>query len=282
MRSLQLPDGEPGELRQLLVGELESGDETAEPREFDFWKTPGSTADTNGLVSVTVLSVSRRTALGLAEGLRKVGLNCHVLDSQPCALARAVRMADPKTHAPVAALDWGFSTPTLTLVVDGRPVFARTLRDCGLRIILEAVAERLNLTPQDAHQLLTTYGFGLSTAENQPSPVPQTLTQLASAPARELFREIDKTLSFLRQQYKELVPERIWLFGGGALIPNAAAWIAQTCGIETKAWRLPDVAASFQLASQKESGRQAGSLSPRDIHAVLGPAIALSALGVDA
>jgi Tfp pilus assembly PilM family ATPase len=312
MRSLQLPDGEPRELRQLVVGELESGDDTAEPREFDFWKTPGASGDTNGLVSVTVLSVARRTALGLAESLRKLGLNCLVLDSQPCALARAVRLADAKTHSSVAALDWGFSTPTLTLVVDGQPVFARTLRDCGLRIVLEAVAQRLNLSPQDAHQLLTTYGFGLATAEASPSQVQQTLTQLAAAPARELFREIDKTLSFLRQQYKELVPTRIWLFGGGALIPNAAAWIAQTCGIETNAWRLPparsrtgtparreqtdgreqddgqecpsyNTGARCDESSSQDAGSGNKSARPPDlIHAVLGPAIALSALGVDA
>ncbi len=170
----------------------------------------------------------------------------------------------------MAAIDWGFTSALFTLVVDGRPVFARTLRDCGMRHLMNALSERLGLSHNECWQLLTSYGFSANASGGASSgEIGQVLTQLADAPFRQLLEETEKTLSFLRQDYHELFPQRFWLFGGGATIPNVANLIAAAVGMETAVWQLVP------------SSSDANSVAD-PVQAVLGPAIALSALAGDA
>ena len=169
----------------------------------------------------------------------------------------------------MAAIDWGFTSALFTLVVDGRPVFTRMFRDCGMRHLMDALSERLQLPHNECWQLLTSYGFSANAPDGaSQSDVRRVLTQLADAPFRKLLEETEKTVSFLRQQYQELFPQRLWLFGGGATIRNVANLIAAAVGIETGVWQL--------MPNSSDTN------SPADpVQAVLGPAIALSALAGD-
>ena len=53
-------------------------------------------------------------------------------------LARVLAAPDD-VHVPVAAFDWGRSTATFVVALDGRPAFVRVLRDCGLQTVIGAV-----------------------------------------------------------------------------------------------------------------------------------------------
>ena len=269
--SLELPCASDSDIRQMVKQELESEmDGHREPREFDFWQCPRPANERDEKIQVSVLSVSRQTAFGIAQGLVSAGLQCHVLDGLPFCLARAVKMASPESgRTPMAAIDWGFTSALFTLVVDGRPVFARKFRDCGMHHLMEAISERLQLSQNECRQLLTSYGFSANASDGaSPGDVRQALTRVADAPFRQLLEEIEKTLSFLRQQYHELFPQQLWLFGGGATIRNIANLIAAAVGIETGVWQL--------MPSSSDAN------SPADpVQAVLGPAIALSALAGD-
>ncbi len=268
--SLELPCASDSEIRQMVEQELESGmDGQREPREFDFWQCQRPVNERDEITQVSVLSVSRQAESSIAQGLLSAGLHCHVLDGLPFCLARAVKMASPEgDRTPMAAIDWGFTSALFTLVVDGRPVFARTLRDCGMRHLMDALSERLRLSHNECCQLLTSYGFSAN-ALGGAGDVRQVLTQFADAPFRQLLEETEKTLSFLRHRYHELFPQRLWLFGGGAMIGNVANLIAATVGIETGVWQLVPSSTDTNSATDP-------------VQAVLGPAIALSALAGDA
>ena len=267
--SFEFPPGTDEEISQMIEQELGSSADGNSVREFGFWQMPQMPQTPNGqseLTQASVLSVARRTAAGVASDLLRFGLECHVLDGLPFALARAVAMVpyDCPT-APQAAIDWGYTSPLFTLVVNGRPVFARRFRDQGLRHLMRPVCERLQLSHSECRQLLATYGFSGPSAAAQPGNVSQVLADLASGPFRTFTQEIQKTLSFLRQQHQHLFPERIWLFGGGATIRHAADWITSAVDIETAVWQLPSSPAGIEAHANP-------------IQAVLGPAIALSAL----
>ncbi len=269
LQSFDLPPGTDAELRQMIVQEfVSSGDDVGDAREIAFWKTPQPANERHELSQVTALSLPRRVAAGVGEDLLQSKLHCQVLDGLPFALARAVGMVSrDATNQPQAAVDWSYTSPLFTVVVDGRPVFARTLRDRGLKQLLESMAKRLTLSLQECEQLLIAYGPASSTPDARSGHAGDVLSQFTDQPLQEFAREIQKTLMFLRQQHSGLSPGRIWLFGGGATIRHAAEHIATAVGIETQVWQLS--------SRHSAAGAHLASLQP-----LLGSAMALSALGV--
>ncbi|MFG0335105.1 MAG: hypothetical protein ACF8TS_17240, partial [Maioricimonas sp. JB049] len=191
---------------------------------------------------------------------------CNVIDTLPCALGRAVAMVEPPTPGrTVAALDWGYRTPLFVLIRDGRPVFARTLKKCGGEPIVEQVQTQLNVPASDVHELLLARA---RTPDSQHglTGLSELLAACAVAAQKRLVEELERTLSYLRGQPGELDPQRLWLFGCGALLPGSGEQITRACGLEAAVWHLG--AASRDPAQPGDA-----------MHALLGPAIGLSALG---
>ncbi len=269
LQSFDMPPATDAELRQMIGQEFVSaGTEGGDAREFAFWRPPQPANErTEATSPVTVLSVPRHVAGGVGEDLLRAKLHCRVLDGQPFALARAVQMAsESDAHRPQAAVDWGYTSPLFTIVVNGRPVFARALRDRGLKQLLEALAKRLGLELEECRQLLIAYGQSHGAAGGETGISRDVLMQLVSQPVMEFAKEIQKTLQYLKQQPAALLPTRLWLFGGGGVLRHGAEQIGAVIGMETRVWQLGP-----------QAPRAAGGVP--SLHALLGPAMALSALG---
>ncbi|QDU40140.1 Competence protein A [Maioricimonas rarisocia] len=266
LRSLELPPGTDTELRQMIGTELNPEEDPQRSCEFDFWEQPGEDGQKETR-QYSVLSLPTRAATGLADTLWNAGLQCNVIDTLPCALARAVTMVErPMSGQTVAALDWGYRTPLFVLIRNGRPVFARTLKNCGGELVVEQVRKQLNVPAGDVHELLLTRA-------RTPGPQPgltglsELLTSCAVAAQKRMSEELERTLGYLRSQPGGLDPQRIWMFGCGALLPGIAEQLTTTCGLEVVAWHLG--------AASRDPLQPAGDA----MHALLGPAIGLSALG---
>lgn len=238
MRSLELPSGSPEELLAMVQDEL-SADDTAESgeRAFDLWHC-GDPSHADDVSRLTVVSLQKDVAARVAADLLRTGLHCQVLDAVPCALARAVRMCDPNNASePAAALDLGYSSAMLAVVVDGRPTFCRAFRGCGLQALMQPLQDKLGVSPAECRQLLRQFGLG-GCKEAAGSAAAQATLQIISAPLENLVGELQRTWSFLNQQYRELVPQRVWLFGGGASIRNLPAHLSGRTGVPTQFWQL--------------------------------------------
>jgi Tfp pilus assembly PilM family ATPase len=269
VRAMNIPEGAEAERRAMIAGEIEAmyAGSTAS-RAFDFWETrPQSAASESSLESVNVVSVAEDEAVEVAASLARSGLLCAVLDGLPMTLARAVQLASvspPET--PVAALDWGGTSATFCIVCDGRPVFTRQLRDCGFSAVPAAIAEAMGLSVDDAGELLATHGLGDPAGCDEVfGDVQEILTDIASEPLGAVIAELDKTLSYPELHRSRLLPETIWLFGGGATIRNVSAVLSDRIGVPVQTWDLP------QAAGEATTG-------PSSPVQLLGPAIALSAL----
>ena len=91
------------------------------------------------------------------------------------------------------------------------------------------------------------------------------MRDLAERSLQRLEPELQRTLRFLKRQAKELVPSRLLLIGGGALLPQVDVRLSDRLQTPTTIWRLP-------------GGRKAeGHSDP--MQAVFASAIALSTLG---
>src|SRR5690606_2831192 len=153
----------------------------------------------------------------------QLGYACQAIDALPCIHARAACLFDPGVGGEtIGVLDWGATTPMLTVVSRGRPIFTRVLRDCGLGGAVNSTAERLGFEVDELHELLMacgpSHGFGpLATARSG-----EILGDLADRCLQRLDPELQRTLRLLRRQAQELVPGRLIVIGGGALLPKVA------------------------------------------------------------
>jgi len=265
LRAIDLPEGSEADRRAMIANELDVLlGENAGRRVFDFWeiRPPGE----SNLENVNVISLPEPEALAVAESLARVGLCCRVLDGLPLAMARAVSLANGADGAaPAAALDWGSASATFSILCGHRPVFTRHLRDCGFAAMPAAVAEALGLSIDDAEQLLATHGVMDPGARQDPlHDVQEAITEVTGGLLNEIVSELNKTLAYPELHRSELVPEKIWLLGGGATVKNVAALLSSRIHVPVQTWDLPYAGL----------GRSEGFVPP----AMLAPAVALSAL----
>lgn len=268
-RAMNLPEGSDAERRAMIANELETvfaGN--AGRRAFDFWDTRRqAAAGESALENVNALSVAEDDVVSVVASLSRSGLFCEVLDGLPLALARAIRIVSaPPPGVPVAALDWGRTSATFCIVCDDVPVFTRNLRDCGYSALPGSVAESLGLPVEDAEQLLATHG--LCDPANPDDPlrdVQEVLTDVTAEPLGKVVSRLGKTLAYPELHRSRLLPERVWLFGGGATVRNLPAIVSARIGLPVEAWSLP----------WGDSPAVTGTLPPIEI---LGTAAALSAL----
>jgi Tfp pilus assembly PilM family ATPase len=267
-RALNIPPGSPKERREMIAQELaESGNSLSENSDFDFWEGyTGPAEAANGEATVNVLSIPNGLATHVAKAVQSAGLNCQILDGGPFVMARSLELVNRRsTHEqPIAILDWGNKTAHFVIISGGQPVFSRVLKDCGVGALVTAVGRGLSLDPEDCHQLLSTCGVPnphLDHAER--TELQEMVIDFAGEMLHQVAVELDKTLSYLGSQRAELLPEELWLIGGGATIQNIDQWISFETGVAATRWR-PEQRSSashFQEGKSVEVLAQAAALS---------------------
>ncbi len=242
LRALRLPEGSEPELRAMVAHEMESQyAEGSGRRAFDFWDSHPPVEGQTQLENVSVLSVLEDEAAAVVRSLEASGLRCEVLDGLPLALARAVALVSPQeTEGPVAVLDWGHSNATFSVLCRRRPVFTRYLRDCGFAALPSAVCEALGLSPADAEQLLSTYGLPREERSGDESwEIREILGDIVAEALEALVGELRRTLSYPELHRSQLIPQRIWLVGGGATLGQLDIFLRRHLGLPFEVWRLP-------------------------------------------
>ena len=263
LNTFELPAGTVEETQQMIAAEL-AGLGEVDP-EFGSFENAGP-AGSSGMSQHTVVSLPTATASVITENLWELGYACQAIDGLPCIHARAACLAERGASAEtIGVLDWGATTPMLTIVSRGRPIFTRVLRDCGFNGPVQATASRIRFEADELHELLMASGqsqeFGpLATARSA-----EILRELGDRCSQRMEPELQRTLRFLKRQGKELVPARLLLIGGGALLPHVDVRLSEVAQMPTAIWRLP--------------GGRKSETQPDLMQAVFASAISLSTLG---
>lgn len=236
-RAFEIPRGDVSEMRDMVREEL-AADLGQEPNDlaYDFWEVASDGGDP-GLMRVLALAIPQQAALALGKNLLRTRLECQAIDGAPCALARAVAMAAPANDEPVAAIDLGYTSASLVVVHAGQPVFFRSLRDVGLQSLTAPLRQGLRLSEDECRQLLLRHGIPI-VGEPATAAAHATLQHLAHG-LDKMTNEVSRTLAFLGQQFRRYSPQRIWLFGGGAMIRNLPQYLQQGTQLPVAVWRLP-------------------------------------------
>lgn len=232
--------------------------------QYDIWDAESDPQSKNPPKS-NVLTVNRDWTDQLCEDVSKSGWWCQTVDGLPLALARAVAMVEQNdAQAPVAALDWGYGHATLCIIVEGRSVYVRCLKECGLHLLIDALSQSLHVTAEETQRLLQGYGIAAS-VDKASLETSELIRDIIAPRLARLEEEIKRTISHLQGQRRTINPEKLYLFGGGATINGLAEYLTRQIAIDVKIWQFG--------ADNVGYSAQAGLPS-----CLLGPAIALSAL----
>lgn len=242
IHALRLPPGKPTERRSMAAHELAEHDQRNNTDfEFDFWDIETAEADDDSeSPNVNVLSLASVWGDQVARDFARLKLNCQVLDGPVHPLARAIQMMPQhNSQLPVAVLDWGFQSVTISLVIGGKPVYTRQIHRCGYHRVLDSVMETMDFSRERAQYVLLEYGLPTSHGEDRTfHPAQQMIADAVSSNLRELIEEIQRTLAYLRSQRSHWYPHQIVLFGGGAMIKNVEVLITERTGIQTEPWQM--------------------------------------------
>lgn len=233
---------------------------SAEDLQFDVWDTE-TEKDGSAPRRSNILTVATRWSDQLFDDLSQSGWSCQTIDGLPLSLARAVSLVETPEAAPVAALDWGYGKATLCIIAEGRPVYVRNMKNCGLHLLIDKLCEELCVTAEEASCLLQKHGVGgaANSAEGM------LIKEIIAEPINQLTSEIQKTVSHVQFHRRTIAPQSLYLFGGGATIDGLAKHLTNYLEINVKTWQLRQ--------EQVELDKSTGMPS-----CLFGPAIALSAL----
>jgi Tfp pilus assembly PilM family ATPase len=213
-------------------------------------------------VRTNVLAVPQVWSDQLCDDIAQAGWSCQVVDGLPLALARAVALVhDGNALTPWAALDWGYSQATFCVVVDGKAVYVRGLKKCGLQRVLGSITKELQLSEGEALRLLQEHGLPEAATTETNSIV----AELIEEPLQQLRREIARTIAHLQGQRRTIVPQGVYLFGGGATMRGLAGYLTEKLELEHRVWQF----GGSDATESHLNGVQT---------CLLGPAVALSAL----
>jgi Tfp pilus assembly PilM family ATPase len=204
---------------------------SADHLEFDIWP-----ADPVNQQRWNVLAVARPCADRIYFDVVENGYTCHSIDGVPQALARSLNLSEHgEAIPPCAVLDWGYSQATFCLVVEGEPVYVRTLKDCSFQTALAEVAGELGITTDEAGVLLEKYGArGLNYKTED--EIVSMIADLVAEPVRHLTSELAKTLAHVGFQYRNFSPRQLLLFGGGALVGGLTRHLTRKLRLDTHVW----------------------------------------------
>jgi len=235
-RTLELPATSDGDTdAPKLIDEFTADiPERSEAWVVDGWATQLPNPTRKSSISYIALGMRQDFAESIAASFWRCGLDCQLIDAIPIAMARSCH----ENSSAVALLDWGFTSVTLTIAIDGQPYFTRILRDCGLKHLLSSIENSLQVNSEQARHLLEIYGFVVSANDPEESDLKALLAELTAPYLKRFGDELIRTWSFL-QQMPGQSPSRMVVMGGGASLKNSMVGLKESVRFPIEIWKPP-------------------------------------------
>jgi|GEM_PF-2193445 len=181
----------------------------------------------------------------LGDQVIRAGVEPRVIDATPWTLSRALTLLDKNEEQSVSAiLDWSANYPMLVIQHKGLPQFCRSLETGGLIKIVEGVSERLQLPSAETIYYLKHLENSHKTSDANSTVGKRQYdwtSSLLTPPISHLAEDISKSLHFLKLQCPKLLPNKLFLCGGGATLPCLVELLQSQLDIPIVPWSLPTI-----------------------------------------
>lgn len=217
---VKLPPVDAHKLRQII--EYEARQQVPYPIEQAIWDF-----QIFGEGEVLLAAMKAESAEGIFRAADASGLRVEVMDAPIAALANAFLYNYSEVEGCSLLVDIGAKTTNVLLIENGR-FFGRSL-NLGSSNITQEFGAETKLPAARAEQFKLEHGFvGLGGAyEDHDDPRIDALSKIARQVMTRLHAQILQTIQFYRSQQGGSAPRRIYLAGGGSLMPYTGQFFAE-------------------------------------------------------
>lgn len=190
---------------------------------------------------VLVSSVAKDYAESTMEMIEKTGLNIVAMEPEPLALARALN--NPGSIDATMIVDLGEESTDIVIMYKDQPRLVRSIPG-GVEVLIRAIANGLNVRPDQARQFLLKFGLDENQVEGQVFRILNTHLDAYAA-------ELAKSVRFFQTKYINGKVGGIVLSSYGEVIPLFPEYIEAKTGVATmrgNPWQFVRASSSQQRA----------------------------------
>src|SRR5258708_15524262 len=168
---------------------------------------------------------------GLFRTAEATGLRLQLVDVSPAALCNAFRFNYGDQEGCTMLLDIGAKTSNLLFFEKGK-VYARGI-NIGANSITQEFAAESKLRFNDAEKVKIAEGFvRLGGAYEEPeNPHQAAISKIARQVMTRLHIQVNQTIQFYRGQQGRSAPLRLFLSGGGSIMPYTAQFFSEKLNV---------------------------------------------------
>lgn len=195
----------------------------------------------NEVLLASVANSFSEQQLDLVESL---GLNVVAIEPDSIAICRSLLPTGSSGGRVV--LDFGDMGTDLVVALGDSPRLIRSI-PTGLKSLVKAAAQNLNIQEQQAMQFILKFGLLPDKLDNQ-------VVRALEATMSQFVSEVVKSVKFFQTKYPETVVTEILLSGYAAVVPGFDAYLSQKIGLTAKSatpWQYVRVPQSDQTALQE-------------------------------
>jgi len=226
---VKLPPVDASKVTQII--QYEAQQNVPFPLEEVVWdyQILGTTA--TGELEVLLVAVKSDIIEGLFRSGDAAGLKLQLVDVSPAALCNAFRFNYADLEGCTMLLDIGAKTSNL-LFFEGNKVFARSI-NIGANSITQEFGAEAKLPFAKADEIKIAEGFvGLGGAYEEPeNPHQAAISKISRQVMTRLHIQVNQTLQFYRQQQGGSAPVRLFLSGGGSIMPYTAQFFSEKLNV---------------------------------------------------
>jgi type IV pilus assembly protein PilM len=188
-------------------------------------------ASATGEMEVLLVAIKSDVVEGLFRTAEATGLRMEIVDVSPAALCNAFRFNYGDLEGCTMLLDIGAKTSNLLFFEKGK-VYARGI-NIGANSITQDFAAEAKMRFAEAEKTKIAEGFvSLGGAYEEPeNPHQAAISKIARQVMTRLHIQVNQTIQFYRGQQGGSAPARLFLAGGGSIMPYTAQFFAEKLNV---------------------------------------------------
>src|SRR3989441_11901720 len=230
---VKLPPVDAGKVTQII--QYEAQQNVPFPLEEVVWDYQILGSAPGGELEVLLVAIKADIVEGLFRVTETAGLHLQLADVSPAALCNAFRYNYGELEDCTMLLDIGAKTSNLLFFEEGK-VFSRSI-NLGANSITQDFANESKLKYDVAEKLKIEEGFvSLGGAYEEPeNPHQAAISKIARQFMTRLHIQVNQTMQYYRGQQGGSAPQRLFLSGGGAIMPYTAQFFSEKLNLPGEA-----------------------------------------------
>lgn len=221
---VDFPKLSKGELEKTIQYQLDNYIPNSVDESKVDWAVIGDSPVDQNQVEVLIASVNNSFAESRLDMLESLGLNVIALEPDAMALGRALVPLDH--DKPVLILDIGDQATDLVVSYNHAPRLIRSI-PVGGSAFVKAAMQNLNVDEERAKEFVYKFGMNTEKLEGQ-------VAKALQSTADNLVTDIQKSIKFFTNRYKDQQIERIIVSGRASRVPNFALYLANSTNIQVE------------------------------------------------